>query len=338
MEKTQNLHLSREDEGVLGSFIQRVTGHPASAGLLDVGCSARGFLQAALDAGLDAYGRQAQYLASAPVRRPERLKLYDDGLLPFQSRHHKGTTVRESSMTDAGNLISCSAKELREVRDYVRKLEADQHSLRVRNGHLNQARSLRLARALGDLRHKPATALLQVVRILFEKSSAKHLNQPALKHRSFAVLERRALPEVAAIAGAAHVTVLAEIAERTAPRLFVSLRGAGPTTRPIPDAQWCAVGPHDYEVLLATATSPILLIDPLGIPASSAWYGVFEVQDMRLNLAMAGLIETVRDRGGRVVCVRTEGTSVPPLLMEDFTRTAEMVNDFEPVFRQAHEQ
>jgi hypothetical protein len=243
--------------------------------------------------------------------------------------------MTESSTPEAGNLITCSAKELREVRDYLRKLEIDQHSLRVRNGVLNQARSLRLARTLGEIRRKPASAMAEALRILFE-SSRTSSSQPALKHRSFAALERRALPEVAAIAGAAHVTVLAEIAERTAPRLFVSLRGAGPTTRPIPDSDWCAVGPHDYELLLAAAANPILLIDPIAIPLSSPWYGVFDVQDMRLNLAMAGLIETVRDRGGRIACMRTQPDSAPPLL-EDFTRTAEVVSNFDAVFGPSYE-
>jgi hypothetical protein len=245
--------------------------------------------------------------------------------------------VTNSATPEAGNLISCSAKELREVREYLRKLEVDHHSLRVRNGRLNQARSLRLARALGDLRRNPASAVRQVWRVLFENSSVRPSNQPAMKPRTFAVLERRAMPEVAAIAGAAHATVLAEIAERITPRLFVSLRGAGPTARANAGSNWCTVGPHDYEMLLAVATDPILLIDPLDIPRDSPWHGVFDALDMRVNLAMAGLIESVRDRGGRVVCRRVRSDLAPPLL-EDFTRIADIVDSFDAVLGQADSQ
>ena len=235
---------------------------------------------------------------------------------------------------EAGNLIACSARELREVRDYVRKLEVDQHSLRIRNGRLSQARSIRLARTIGELRRSPVSTAVRMIRILFEGSSSKTPTHPALRHRGFAVLERRALPEVAAIAGAAHLTVIAEIAERTAPKLFVGLRGAEPATRPTSDAEWCSVGPHDYEFLLLASTNPVLLIDPLAVPRTSPWYGVFDVQDMRLNLAMAGLILTVRDRGGRIVFVRTPAELATPLLA-DFTEGVEVVSSIDQAFDRA---
>ena len=72
--------------------VLRITGRTAAGRLLDFGCGAGGFLLAALDHGLNAHGvevepdRQAQYLASAPAHRHDRLKLYDGGLLPFPSR------------------------------------------------------------------------------------------------------------------------------------------------------------------------------------------------------------------------------------------------------------
>lgn len=72
---------------------QQFTGAPPKGRLLDFGCGAGGFLQAALDAGLDAHGveverdRQAQFLATAAAARHDRLVLYDGSMLPFPSRN-----------------------------------------------------------------------------------------------------------------------------------------------------------------------------------------------------------------------------------------------------------
>jgi SAM-dependent methyltransferase len=73
--------------------VRGLTGAVPRGRLLDFGCGAGGFLQAALDAGLDAYGvevapkRQSQYVRIAAPERHSRFVLYDGDVLPFESGH-----------------------------------------------------------------------------------------------------------------------------------------------------------------------------------------------------------------------------------------------------------
>jgi hypothetical protein len=233
------------------------------------------------------------------------------------------------------NLIGCSAKELRTIRDYIRRLEHDHHDLLVLHESLRQSRPVRLAGALRSLRRQPLAALTEVWRVLFRNRFAHAPTQPLLKPRSFAALERRAQPVVAAFASTSRqTTLLAEIAERCGPVTLVSLRGCGPT---LPDASGVvnciSIGPHDHEFLLNGVNAPLLLIDPSAIPAKSPWSGVFDVNNMTLNLAMAGLVELVRARSGRVVFARTEAGLAPPLLA-DFVRNGETVDTLDSIIEQ----
>jgi SAM-dependent methyltransferase len=74
-------------------FVRGITGAAPRGRLLDFGCGAGGFLQAALDAGLDAYGvevaqeRQVQYARTAPSEHQPRFVLYDGDVLPFDNAH-----------------------------------------------------------------------------------------------------------------------------------------------------------------------------------------------------------------------------------------------------------
>jgi hypothetical protein len=228
--------------------------------------------------------------------------------------------------TPGSNLIGCSAKELREIKDYVHKLERDLHSLRAKHERIQRARSLRLARALGQLPRHPVAVLAECWRVIFERRGARPPSQPALKHRHFAALERRVRPSIAAIVGAAHYTVLAEIAQRCRVAAVVTLRGCAPEPpREVRPGTWYSVGPHDYELCLTGVEDMTLIVDTEGVSPTSPWAGVFDIQDMSLNLAMAGLVELVRSRGGKVVFVRASAGPAPPL-RADFQRDATIVD------------
>lgn len=223
------------------------------------------------------------------------------------------------------NLISCSAKELREIKDYIHKIERDLHSLRAKHERIQRARSLGLGRALGQLPRQPVAALAECWRVIFERRGAKSPSLPALKHRQFSALERRARPSIAAVVGATHYTVLAEIAQRCRVAAVVTLRGCAP--EPPLDVQpgtWYSVGPHDYELCLTGVEDMTLIVDPARISPISPWAGVFDIQDMSLNVAMAGLAELVRSRGGKVVFVQA-GVGLAPPLLADFQRDATIV-------------
>lgn len=236
------------------------------------------------------------------------------------------------------NLISCSAKELREIREYIRTLERDLQAARSTVARQKQARSLRFARALREVRRRPLGVLAECWRIVSEPRGRRAASQPAAEHRSFPALDRRAQPVVAAMAGNAHRTVLAEIAERCSEAAIVTLRGSNIQALSLAGGTgtWYDVGPHDFELRLRGVQRPTLLVDPRAIAKSSQWFGLFGIDDMRLNLAMANLVELVHEQRGKVVFARTDAALAPPLLA-DFQRDALVVDslvDFDPDARQ----
>jgi hypothetical protein len=239
----------------------------------------------------------------------------------------------QSPLAHDPNLIGCSAKELREIKEYVQRLEIECHDLLLRIDTLEQARSLRLARAIGSLGRRPIPALRQILRLLFRRR-AQGPTIERLKHRRFPALDRRALPSVTAVAARTQRTVLMEIAEQCEELQLVMLLGCDPRPAdPATATKRIAVGPHDYELVLRCVSRPLLFVDARFIPESSPWFGVFGADDMRLNLSFAGLIEYVRQQGGRVVFVRT-GDGLEPPLVADFAQGAEAAPDLEGFLQQ----
>jgi hypothetical protein len=238
----------------------------------------------------------------------------------------------ELHLPPGSNLIGCSAKELGEIREYVRKLEVDRHTLQMQVVVLENARSLQFARALGQLWSRPRSALRQIWQLLVA-GSARAPDPAAIQHRGFAALQRRALPPVSAAANALHRTVLMEVAARLDPVHIVIPSGCGGRTGEGDSSiDRITVGPHDYELLLRNVDRPILYIETRCISSSSPWFGVFGPDDMRLNLCMAGLIETVKLKGGRVAFSRQcDGMEAP--LVADFAAGAESVADFAALLR-----
>jgi hypothetical protein len=242
----------------------------------------------------------------------------------------------QSPPAQNANLIGCSAKELREIKEYLRQLEVERHDLLQRVAILEQARSLRLARALGDLRRKPVPALRQIWHLLFGREVQVPLTTGP-KHRRFPALERRALPSVTAVAPGEKRTVLMEIAEQCEYVSIVTLRGCGSQfADAATSVKQIAVGPHDYEFLLRHVSRPLLIVDSRLIPESSPWFGVFAADDMRLNLSMAGLIEHVKQQRGRVVFARTRDGLEPPLVA-DFVQSGEVTSDLGVLLQQVRQ-
>jgi hypothetical protein len=226
------------------------------------------------------------------------------------------------------NLIGCSAKELREIKDYIRKLELELHATKGKLDRQRQARSLQLARALAGVRRRPLPALAECARVIFASRRVGVQTQSLLRHRGFVALDRRANPMVAAVSQLSHRTVLAEVAQRCSESTVATLRRCGPYPPSSgDDRHWIEVDPHDFELELAEVECPTLLIDPAGIDTGSPWAGVFGVQDMRLNLAMASLIELVRSQRGKVLFLKTDAAK-KPVLLADFEQTGETVDAF----------
>jgi hypothetical protein len=123
-----------------------------------------------------------------------------------------------------------------------------------------------------------------------------------------------------------HRTVLMEMAERCGTTTIVMPRGCDYSVTEA-EIECIAVGPHDYELMLRHVNRPILYIDTRRIPPSSPWFGVFGPDDMRLNLCMAGLIETVKLKGGQVAFTRPlDGMEAP--LVADFAMESEEIEDW----------
>ncbi len=245
----------------------------------------------------------------------------------------KGESQMHPPPTPNANLIGCSAKELREIKEYLHQVEIERHELSLRVAILEQARSLRLARALGDLRRSPVPAVRQIWHLLFGRGVPPPTTRP--KHRRFPALDRRAMPSVTAEGTGLHRTILMEIAEQFEDVPVVVLRGCD---RHLADvlkgARTITVGPHDYEFLLRGVSRPLLLVDARLIPESSPWFGVFGADDMRLNLTMAGLIEHVKQARGRVIFVRDPNGLEAPLVA-DFAQGAEVTSDPAGLLQQA---
>jgi hypothetical protein len=223
------------------------------------------------------------------------------------------------------NLIGCSARELREIKEYIRSLERDLHTARTKVARHRNSRALRLARELPGIRRSPIRALTACLRIVFGPRPS--MTSETFRRRGFAALDRRALPTVEAMAGVLHRTVLADVVERCSSPTIVTLRDCGPSRPVDAPGPWIDVGPHDFEVLLAGRDCPTLLVDASMIAERSPWFGVFGTDDMRLNLAMANLVELVRSRRGKVVF--TNVTTATPPLLGDFLLEALVVDSLD---------
>jgi hypothetical protein len=155
----------------------------------------------------------------------------------------------------------------------------------------------------------------------------------ATLHRVFSALERRALPPVSATANTLHRTVLMEMTTRLDATCIVIPSGCGGSMSDVDTSiKRISVSPYDYELLLRHVDRPILYVDTRCVSPSSPWSGVFGADDMRMNLCMAGLMETIKLKGGRVAFARRRDGMEAPLIA-DFSAGVEDVDDLAALLR-----
>lgn len=216
--------------------------------------------------------------------------------------------------------VVCTPQQLREVEQYLRSVEEQLHRARLETERVRNARTLRLVRALRGMLRRPLAGLRETWRVLSGPAS-KPSRAAKPSHRHFAVFRSPAFAPTVAT-GPGWFGVPAEIADHCARRPVVTLHGIGPAPQPRWQARACSeLTPADFELRLHALLRPVLLIDANAIRADSAWAGVFEVDDMRLNQTLAALLELVRARRGRVVFAAVAPERQPPLFA-DFVRGA----------------
>lgn len=222
--------------------------------------------------------------------------------------------------------IICTPQQLHEVEQYLRALESALHRAKQDVERIRNARTLRLARSLRGALRQPLRSIGDIWRIL--RHPAPQPKNSSVKRRGFALFRSPAFVP-ATVPGMSFFSVAAEIFDHCARRPLVTLHGIGPVRA---DADCPDVTPEDFEIRLQGLFHPVLLIDLNEQRPDSAWTGVFDVDDMRLNMSMAALLELVRFKGGRIVFAAVHPRRQPPLFA-DFTDGAAVrpsLADFDP--------
>ena len=71
-----------------------------------------------------------------------------------------------SEIKNNAETVDCSPAELRELQRYVQSLEKELHEKKRQLVHVRAARSIRIARAVSQLKKKPAEAASEIWNIL----------------------------------------------------------------------------------------------------------------------------------------------------------------------------